>query len=740
MSSPGMRLAVCASLVLAAAQLGFAQPSANPDPNGLSPRAQEQLGQIYLEKETRTAAQKKLATALVYEVRAQAKDRVMEGLPRLPYPFTQDKSRRLEVDLEADVTPELLQAIRDADGVVVNQIPQYRAVRAYLSLGAIAEIAERDEVHHIRPADKPFLSSVVDKKTNTSQGDVAHAANLARALYGVTGAGIKVGVISDSVDALATVQGTGDLPAVTVLTGQSGNPGSSEGTAMLEIVYDLAPGAQLHFATANGGEAQFATNIQALAAAGCKVIVDDVGYFGEGVFQDDVIAQAVNTVTGAGVAYFSSAGNSGRADASTAGVWEGNYSASSTVLTVTSGPSLVTKGRLHDFGGGVLYNSITQAASSASSPITFWWSDALGASSNDYDLCLFNSSHTSVFGCSNDTQDGNDDPFEALSGPQVSGTALAIVNYDSTSGQTSPQAARFFHLDLNRGRLSKATSGSTWGHSAAANAFSIAAVNVATAGGGVFVGGGTNPIETFSSDGPRKIFYNANGSAITPGNYLSSGGTSRQKPDLAAGDGVACATSGFNPFFGTSAAAPHAAAIAALMYDANSGLSLAALRTALISTALDVNPAGVDRNAGYGLIDAVDAVGAVYSGGPSTCVRDADTACLNSSRFEVEVTYTNTSGSGNAQVMYFNSERAENNESAFFFFTGSSNFEMGVKVLNACIPLLGNKYWVFVSGLTDQGWTVTVTDTANGTVKTYSNPNGQLSETFADTSAFATCP
>ena len=352
----GVRLAVCASLAFAAVQSAVAQPSANADPYGLSPRVREQLGQIYLEKETRTTAQKKLATALVYEVRAVAKDRVMEGLPRLPYPFTLDKSRRIEVDIKGEVTPELLQAIREAEGRIVNSFPQYRAVRAYLSVGAIGEIAERSEVTHIRPAEKPFLSSVVEKKTNTSQGDVAHATNLARSLYGVNGSGIKVGVISDSVDELATVQGTGDLPAVTVLPGQSGNPASSEGTAMLEIVYDLAPGAQLYFATADGGEAQFATNIQALAAAGCRVIVDDVGYYSEGVFQDDVVAQAVNTVTGSGVAYFSSAGNSGRLDAGTAGAWEGDYSASSTFLTVTDPDdgSVVTKGRLHDFGGGTV--------------------------------------------------------------------------------------------------------------------------------------------------------------------------------------------------------------------------------------------------------------------------------------------------------------------------------------------------------------------------------------------------
>ncbi|MBU4233878.1 MAG: hypothetical protein L6277_06375 [Desulfobacterales bacterium] len=94
---------------------------------------------------------------------------------------------------------------------------------------------------------------------------------------------------------------------------------------MLEIVYDLAPGSPLYFATAWNGAASFATNIKALATAGCKVIVDDVGYFNESPFQDDVISQAVSTVTAAGVFYFSSAGNSGNKRAGTSGTYEGDY-------------------------------------------------------------------------------------------------------------------------------------------------------------------------------------------------------------------------------------------------------------------------------------------------------------------------------------------------------------------------------------------------------------------------------
>jgi hypothetical protein len=64
---------------------------------------------------------------------------------------------------------------------------------------------------------------------------------------------------------------------------------------------------------------------------------------------------------------------------------------------------------------------------------------------------------------------------------------------------------------------------------------------------------------------------------------------------------------------------------------------------------------------------------------------------------------------------------------------------MGVKVLNACVPILGNHFWVYSSGLTDQGWEVTVRDVNTGAIRNYSNANGHLSSTFADTGAFD-CP
>src|SRR5262249_38735351 len=145
-------------------------------------------------------------------------------------------------------------------------------------------------------------------------------------------------------------------------------------------------------------------------------------------------------------------------------------------------------------------------------------------------------------------------------------------------------AGRFLHLNIFRGVLSQGTSGVTKGHTAATNSFCVAAVDAATAFPGAFTGGPANPVETFSSDGPRRIFFQADGTAITPGNYSSSGGAVRQKPDIAAADGVSTSVSFFKPFYGTSAAAPHAAAIAGLIWSYNHALTPGQLRNLLTST------------------------------------------------------------------------------------------------------------------------------------------------------------
>jgi subtilisin family serine protease len=149
------------------------------------------------------------------------------------------------------------------------------------------------------------------------------------------------------------------------------------------------------------------------------------------------------------------------------------------------------------------------------------------------------------------------------------------------------------------------------------DAISVAAVSAARVTT-PFAGAAADPVEVYSSDGPRRVFYQADGTPITPGNFLFTGGSVRQKPDVAAADCVAVSTPGLNPFCGTSAAAGHAAAIAALVKSTNPSLTTSQLRTAMTSTALDIEAPGFDRDSGFGLLDAFAAVQSVIAAATPT--------------------------------------------------------------------------------------------------------------------------
>jgi len=559
----------------------------------------EQIATLLQEKASRTDRQQKLGSHLWYALQA-SRGQAISGLPEL---YTNagkaldvDAAGRAKVKISASVTSGLLNQIAAAGGSVKYSSAKNKIILASVPLGALETLAINSDVSRIVPAARA--------RTNvgglTSQGYISHKANQVIA-SGRDGTGVRVGVLSDSVDALNALIASGDLPADTVvLPGQDGGAGSSEGTAMMEIVHDIAPGAKLYFATAFNGSTSFADNIRALRDVyHCDIIVDDVSYFDEAAFQDGEIAKAVNDVTASGALYFSSAANSGNLTSGTSGTWEGDFTPGS-----ASASPLPAGYTLHAFATGQPYNVLT----GSTTWIAAHWSDPLGQSSNDYDLFLLSPSGSTIWCASTDVQTGvNSDPLEACyygSGWPV-GTRVVIAK----KAAAEPRA---LHVDTQRGRLSIATGGATIGHNAGKNTVSTAAVywNSARTGTKAFVGGAANPTEVFSSDGPRKIFFNPDGTPITPGNLLfsSNGGSTLNKPEIAAADGVSTKTPGFLPFYGTSAAAPHAAGIAALIKQARPDYTNAQILAALKATALDIRATGVDRDAGYGLVMAWEAV------------------------------------------------------------------------------------------------------------------------------------
>ena len=635
-----------------------ARAGQQPPDDGIAPSAMNQIEALLREKETRTPAERKIDSQLLYAARMQRGLEAAPGVATLNIDLPKADDGHVIVDVKARLTSDLIAQVNGLSSEVL--ITGDTELQMHVSLDEIEALAAQPDVifvqpqqrymtsGHGRPAAPPapavpliavngaaeLQASMQNAAAETnvfsigtgqgrtmSEADVTHKAAVFRGLTGINGAGVTIGVLSNGVAHLADAQASGDLGTVHVLPGQAGT--GDEGTAMLELVHDMAPGAELFFATANPTITQFATNIRALRDAGCTIIIDDVFYFVETPFQDGqapsivsptnggAVIQAVHDVTATGVLYFSSAGNSGNLDDSTAGVWEGDFAAGATAAS-----PVTTAGTLHRFTGTQDYDVLTLA----SGPVSLYWSDALGASGNDYDLFVLNSAGTAVFSSSTNIQDGNDDPYEQAS-PTTSGRVVIV--------RKTGAASRFLHLNTNRGVLSVATAGQTHGHAATSDvgAFGVAATSAQVAFPNVF--GAAHHVETFSSDGPRRIFYNSAGAQLTPGNVSASGGSVLQKPDVTAADGVSVTGAGnfSTPFYGTSAAAPNAGAIAALFKAQNPGLTSSQLRSMLLSSAIDIEGAGFDRDSGAGIVMATPTqpgctltLGGPYITGPSAVV------------------------------------------------------------------------------------------------------------------------
>jgi hypothetical protein len=566
----------------------------------ISPAAAGQIADILSAKAQFTQGQQKMDSGLAFAAMAATGQLNGASYAGAVPNMATDASGNVVVDIRGSAT-DIVTMVNALGGQVISSYPQYGSVRAGMPLTNMEYLASSASVTQVVQQE----TAIHSVGALTSQGFISHDARTAVNNLAVNGSGIKVGVLSDSASAarVAALIASGDLgPNTTVLANQQGpSNGTDEGTAMMEIVQDVAPGAQIYFATADNGVASFAANINALAAAGAKVIVDDVTYFNEGAFQDGPIARAVNTVTAAGVAYFSSAGNSGNLTDGTSGTWEGDFSSGGATVSPITEPGLV-----HNFGT-VANPQNYDVLTAGTTFISLKWSDPLGASTNDYDLFILNSAGTAVTAFSATAQNGSQDPYEAVSASTgfAVGSRIVVVQFAG--------ATRALRVDTNRGQLSIKTAGSTFGHNGGQNTTTVAATywNSARTGTRPFVGA-ANPVEVFNSDGPRKIFFNPDGTPITPGNFLFStnGGTTFPKPDITAADGVSAKTPGFNPFFGTSAAAPHAAGIAALVLSAHPSKTGAQVVACMKAAALDNMAPGPDRDGGVGIPMAPAAINA----------------------------------------------------------------------------------------------------------------------------------
>src|SRR5262245_40706275 len=511
------------------------------------------------------------------------------GLVAASPPLAADGSLHVYLDcspLGANELSKLHQA-----GARIERIHMARGlVQARVDPSALDTLAAFPWVRAIRSVDR----AVVRTGGITTEGDVASRADELRATRGVDGTGVVVGVISDGIDSLADAQATHDLPDVVVPNDSRCHRGAGdEGTALLEIVHDVAPGAKLLF-SGPSTSLDMVDAVQCLVDAGANVIVDDLGFFGEPYFEDGPVADAVSAAVTAGVSYHSSAGNEAQAH-----VEEDFF------------PAPGSNGQIHDWaaGAGDRFNGVVVPARGTLTCI-LQWNDPFGAAADDYDLALFDA-NLNLVAESISPQEGAQDPIEIVQVVNQTNTAqLANLLVDKFAGE--PRRLELFCLGEAAMEHVSAT-GSIFGHPALSSVVAVGSVDVRDPG--------LNDVEAFSSHGPARVDF--------PTLQV------RAKPDLVAFDGVAISNAGgfpacppFCAFFGTSAAAHHSAGVAALRLYQEPTLTPAEVQAALTQGAVDIGPQGFDDVSGFGRLDALASAETSTS---STTTRPTSTTTSTSS-------------------------------------------------------------------------------------------------------------
>jgi Subtilase family len=542
-----------------------------------------------------------------------------------------------------------VEGLRAAGAEIVHVGRRYRTVAVAARavdlprLGAVAGVASVTE------ALTPLVRGADCGGAVRSEGDAQLNAANARSAFAIDGSGVTVGILSDSFDrdpttvtrAAQDVAG-GDLPGPgspcgsTVPVGvldDSEFGGSDEGRAMAQIVHDLAPGASIDFATAFSGEIGFAANIRALADDGAKVITDDVAYFQEPFFQDGPVAVAAGEVAAGGVSYFSAAGNDNLIDASGRDIasWEAPafrdsgacplalVELSEEIEAAEEDEVVPTPQGLHpshcmdfdpnaakDDSFGITVEAGEQLA------VDLQWAEPWNGVGTDLDAFLLDDEGklvevegTSV-GAVEDNVGGSQRPFEFLSWENEGPTQEVRLVVNRFSGALP--RLKLALLENGRGvseteypqsSLGDVVGPTVFGHGGAAAAIGVGGVRYDDAG---------KP-ERFSSRGPVKHYF---GPVTGPAPAAATSEQVIAKPDLVATDGGANTFFGIPQggvwrFYGTSAAAPHAAAVAALVRQANPGASAAQVRAALAASARPVGSFGPGA-VGAGLLDAFGAV------------------------------------------------------------------------------------------------------------------------------------
>jgi hypothetical protein len=441
-------------------------------------------------------------------------------------------------------------------------------VQALLPPSALSSVAAVNGVSLVRPPARPFSLAVTGEEIAAS-----HAAAFTGA--GLDGTGVKVAVVDLGFNGYAAKLGT-ELPAsVTAVDDCSGGlaTGTDHGTAVAEIVHEVAPGAQLYLICVDT-EVQLAAAEAYAKANGIRIINHSVAWFNSG--------------RGDGTAAFAGSPDATVADARANGILWIN-AAGNQALSHWSGTFVDDGGGFNVFNGS---SSLEQTVIVGGQQACFalkW--DAWPTTTIDYDLGIYSLSGapTLVASSVNDQAGGNLPPTEEACYTNPGVTAAFGIGIYKFSAGSSPRLDLF---SINTGSLQFQTAaGSIIEPASSPNAMAVGAV--------CWNGFGLQP---YSSQGPTI--------------------DGRTKPDISGYDAVSSSVYGAasgcgNGFTGTSAAAPNVAGIAALFLQQMPGLTPAQLQTNLEAQVADLGAVGKDNSFGAGRIVLADLLAPANSGLPS---------------------------------------------------------------------------------------------------------------------------
>ncbi len=463
-------------------------------------------------------------------------------------------------------------------------LPAAGLVHAVVPYDRVDAVAALPWVAAVRPTVRP----AVDAGPIVSEGVRLHSADTAQS-QGFTGAGQRVGVISDGVTSLAEAVARGELPnTVQVLDAGSGD----EGTAMLEIINDMAPGAGLAFNTVGEDLTGYVAAFHNLAAAGMTMITEDLAFDEEPAFQQGLGATTAEELAKSGIWVSSSAGNLGarhapRGPAAGTGTTPDGVSSDFAHCPSVPRNTVDLRGPDNTYDVAIRPGGAILPTLQWSEPRAIFPTPGQGGFT-DLNLYLMTGDGTDCLAVSNAVQaNGVGDTIEQLLYVNDTGAvvpAKLVVDVAGTSSATQPPV---FDLRWRTAGLITVDPPDRAGSLNPDSNYLGFATSAGAAGANVSVDPATVPLEPYSAAGPVQIGLTTRcaGGSAGPCQGIAGGGfRTFPAPNWTAADGVSVSgvggfgsgtcpatTQGDCRFFGTSAAAPSAAGVAALLREQNGG-------------------------------------------------------------------------------------------------------------------------------------------------------------------------